>query len=72
LDAAWLRSLLNDRMEFEIRVWRSVNVRFLRAVVHAPLGGRLMAGPALWFEERFPHFFGEKGQYPLVIIRKPR
>lgn len=71
LDAAWLRSLLNGRMEFEIRVWRSVNVRFLRAVVHAPLGGRLWLALLYWFEERFPHFFGEKGQYPLVIIRKP-
>jgi SAM-dependent methyltransferase len=71
LDAAWLRSLLNGRMEFEIRVWRSVNVRFLRAVVHTPLGGRLWLALLYWFEERFPHFFGEKGQYPLVIIRKP-
>jgi SAM-dependent methyltransferase len=72
LDAAWLRSLLKDRMDFEIRVWRSVNVRFLRAVVHAPLGGRLWLGLLYWLEERFPHFFGEKGQYPLVIMRKPR
>jgi SAM-dependent methyltransferase len=72
LDAAWLRSLLKDRMDFEIRVWRSVNVRFLRAVMHAPLGGRLWLGLLFWLEERFPHFFGEKGQYPLVIIRKPR
>jgi SAM-dependent methyltransferase len=71
LDAVWLRSLLKDRMNFEIRVWRSVNVRFLRAVVHAPLGGRLWLRLLFWFEEQFPHFFGEKGQYPLVILRKP-
>jgi cyclopropane fatty-acyl-phospholipid synthase-like methyltransferase len=71
LDAAWLRSLLGERMDFEIRVWRSVSVRFLRAVVHAPLGGRLWLRLLVWFEERYPHFFGEKGQYPLVVIRKP-
>jgi len=23
-----------------------------------------------WCEERFPRFFGEHGQYPLVVIRK--
>jgi hypothetical protein len=23
-------------------------------------------------EERFPRFFGEKGQYPMIVIRKPR
>jgi hypothetical protein len=58
-------------MDFEIRVWRSVSVRFLRALVHGPLGGRLWLRLLYWFEERLPHFFGEKGQYPLVIIRKP-
>jgi SAM-dependent methyltransferase len=71
LDAAWLRSLLKDRMNFEIRVWRSVNVRFLRSVVHAPLGGRLWLRLLFWMEDRYPHYFGEKGQYPLVILRKP-
>jgi SAM-dependent methyltransferase len=71
LDAAWLRSILEGKMPFEIRVWRSVNVRFLRAVVHAPLGGRIMLRWLYRLEERYPHYFGEKGQYPLVIIRKP-
>lgn len=71
LDAAWLRSLLKPRMDFEIRVWRSVNVRFLRALVHRQLGGGLWLRLLYWLEERFPHYFGEKGQYPLVIIRKP-
>jgi len=71
LDAAWLRSLLDGKMNYEIRVWRSVNVRFLRALVHAPLGGHIWLGFLFWLEDRFPHFFGEKGQYPMVIIRKP-
>jgi len=23
-----------------------------------------------WLEERFPRFFGENGQYPLIVIEK--
>ena len=48
----------------------SVNVRFLRAVIHQSLGGRWWLRLLFWLEERFPHYFGEKGQYPLVIVRK--
>jgi hypothetical protein len=68
-DAAWLRQQLQG-MHVEIRCWRSVNVRFLRAVSHPFLGGRMWLRLLFWLEERFPHYFGEKGQYPLVIVRK--
>ncbi len=68
-DAAWLKQQLNG-MDLEIRCWRSVNVRFLRALIHRWLGGRFWLKVLFWLEERFPHYFGEKGQYPLVIIRK--
>lgn len=70
LDAAWLREQL-DTMPYQIYAWRSVSVRFLRALVHAPLGGRLWLRLLFWLEDRFPRFFGEKGQYPLIVIRKP-
>jgi SAM-dependent methyltransferase len=68
-DAAWLRQQLQG-MDVEIRCWRSVNVRFLRAVIHRTLGGGFWLRLLFWLEERFPHYFGEKGQYPLVVIRK--
>lgn len=54
----------------EIRVWRSVSVRFLRSVIHGQLAGRLWLKLLFWLEERFPRYLGEKGQYPLIIIRK--
>jgi SAM-dependent methyltransferase len=68
-DAVWLRQQLSG-MAVEIRCWRSVNVRFLRAVIHNATGGRLWLRLLFWLEDRFPHYFGEKGQYPLVIVRK--
>lgn len=68
-DAASLKQELRE-MQVEIRVWRSVSVRFMRAVIKAPLGGRFWLKLVYWLEERFPKYFGENGQYPLVIIRK--
>ena len=69
-NAAWLKSQLNSKMSYEIRVWRSVNMHFLRALIHPNLGGRFLLRLLFWLEERFPHYFGEKGQYPLVVVRK--
>ncbi len=71
MDAAGLKDQLQGQMPFEIRVWRSVNVHFLRAVIHPILGGRLWLRVIYWLEERFPHHMGENGQYPLVVITKP-
>lgn len=71
LDAGWLRWELAGRVDFQIKVWRSVSVRFLRALVYRPLGGRLWLRLLYWFEERFPRFLGEHGQYPLIVILKP-
>ena len=72
LDADWLRGELGDIMQFDFRVWRSVNVRFLRAFVFRPLAGRLWLRLLYAVEERWPHYFGEQGQYPMVIIDKPQ
>ena len=70
LDAAWLRRELDSQMGLEIWVWRSVSVRFLRAVIHAPLAGRLWLRLLYGLEERYPQYFGENGQYPLIVLSK--
>lgn len=70
LDAAWLKGEIGSQMPIEIRVWRSVSVRFLRAVIHEALAGRFWLKLLFWLEDRFPHYFGERGQYPLIVIRK--
>jgi SAM-dependent methyltransferase len=69
-DAAWLKSTVGSRMPLEILVWRTVNVGFLRTFIHAFLAGRWWLRLLFWLEERYPHFFGENGQYPLIVIRK--
>lgn len=67
---AWLHEQLSGKMDYEILVWRSVTVRFLRTMIHGWLGGKYWLRLLYWFEERAPRWFGEKGQYPLVVIRK--
>lgn len=69
-DAAWLEREIGSMFPLEIRVWRSVSVRFLRTYVQPWLGGRWFLRGLFWLEDRFPNFFGRYGQYPLVVITK--
>jgi SAM-dependent methyltransferase len=69
-DVEWIKNDVGAQMQVEIRVWRTVSVRFLRALIHPKLGGRAWLSLLFWLEERFPHFFGENGKYPLIIISK--
>jgi ubiquinone/menaquinone biosynthesis C-methylase UbiE len=68
--AGQLKKELSEEMNVDILVWRSVSVRFLRAYIHAPFGGRVLLRGLYWLEEHFPRFFGENGQYPLIVLRK--
>jgi len=68
--AKWFHSVMKDQLPYEIRVWRSVPVKFLRSVIQPEWGGRLWLKILYRLEEWFPHYFGEKGQYPLIIIKK--
>lgn len=70
-DAAWLKSSVGAEMPIEIFVWRSVGVNVLRTFVHSGWGGRWLLRLLFWMEERWPRWFGENGQYPLVVISKP-
>lgn len=68
--ADWLKAQLEPLMPFDIFVWRGVSVKHMRTFVHPGFAGRIVLRLLFWFEERFPRFFGEHGQYPLVVMRK--
>jgi len=70
LNAQGLRDLLGANFSISINVWRSVSVRFLRAMIHPFLFGRIWLWILFGLEELFPAFFGEKGQYPLITFTK--
>jgi SAM-dependent methyltransferase len=69
-DVAWIKEVVGGQMSVDILVWRSASVRFLRAVIIPWLGGRYWLRLLFTLEERYPHYFGENGQYPLIVIRK--
>lgn len=69
-DVAWMRSVVGAEMPLQILVWRSVSVKFLRALIHPWLGGRLWLRLLFWLEEHNPGYFGEHGQYPLIVFKQ--
>ena len=66
----WLKNQLDGKVNYEIFVWRSASVRFLRSVIQPWLAGRFWLRILYHNEEKSPKFFGENGQYPLIVIRK--
>lgn len=70
-NAAWLKREVGAHIPLDIRVWRSINVRATRTFIHERWGGQFLLNLVYRFEERFPHFFGEHGAYPLIVLRKP-
>ena len=58
------------RYPIQVVVWRSVHVRFLRALIHPKLAGQFWLKILYWMEEQFPRWFGENGAYPLIVLNK--
>jgi ubiquinone/menaquinone biosynthesis C-methylase UbiE len=72
LDAGWLKRELagfGENVTIEIRCWRSVSVRWLRALIHAPYG-KMALRHLFNLEEKKTAYYGEYGQYPMIIIHK--
>jgi SAM-dependent methyltransferase len=69
-DVLWIKKEVGSFMDTEILVWRSVSVRFLRALIHPTLGGKFWLKLLYSLEEKYPHYFGENGKYPLIVISK--
>jgi SAM-dependent methyltransferase len=69
-NAAWVKQEVGAVMPVEILVWRSVTVRLTRALIHPLLAGRYWLRLLYNLEERDPHYYGENGKYPLIVIRK--
>jgi SAM-dependent methyltransferase len=70
-DYAWVRDQLKSLSGLDVRVWRSVSTKFLRAFIHRKALGRLWLKILFWMEEIAPHIFGRIGQYPMILFGKP-
>lgn len=69
-NAAWLQHEIGAKMPLTVWVWRTFSVNFLRTFIHSKLGGRWLLKLLFWLEERFPHWLGKNGQYPIIVIEK--
>ena len=70
LSPAWMKKEIAPLMPYRILVWRSVSVRFMRALVHRITAGKFFLRVLYNLEEMAPAFFGKHGQYPLIVISK--
>jgi SAM-dependent methyltransferase len=66
----WFDKEIRRLFDFEIVVWRSVNVPFLKLYIHKWLFGKQLLSFIYWLEEKFLHFLGRFGAYPMIIIYK--
>jgi ubiquinone/menaquinone biosynthesis C-methylase UbiE len=71
-DYAWVMHNLKELPGLEVRVWRSVSTKFLRAFVHQKALGSLWLKLLFWLEERAPKFLGRIGQYPMILFQKSK
>lgn len=66
-----LRAELHGSVRYQIYAWRSLSPRFMQWFVRPGMGGTQLLRLVFRLEEMFPRFFGEHGQYPLIVLRKP-
>ena len=71
-DYNWFQREIASSADWDVRVWRSVSVPFLRKYVRAKLLGRRLLSILFRIEDAFPHLFGRFGQYPMLVCKKDR
>ena len=56
--------------DFELVVWRTLSVPFMRTFIHRYLLGKQFLNLIYWLEERYPYIMARLGQYPIFVINK--
>jgi SAM-dependent methyltransferase len=70
-DYEWIKTNLKSLPGLDVRVWRTVSTKFMRAFIHRKAMGKVWLRILYELEELAPRFFGRIGQYPLILFRKP-
>lgn len=55
---------------FQVKVWRTVNVPFMKIYIHKGLFGKQILSWLYKKEEAQPEKFGMKGEYPILLFEK--
>ena len=60
----------NLSFPFRLRVWRTINVPFMKAYIHKALFGKQILNWLYKKEEANPEKYGLKGEYPILLFEK--
>lgn len=60
----------NNLPPYQLYVWRSISVHFMRYYLHSWLFGKQILNWIYKKEEQAPELCGAKGEYPLLVFRK--
>lgn len=60
----------NNLPPYELRVWRSLSVHFMRYYIHSWLFGKRILNWIYSKEEKAPEVCGYKGEYPMLVFEK--
>ena len=55
---------------FQLKVWRSISVPFMKTYIHEGLNGRKLLEKIYKKEEKAPELCGLKGEYPMFVFEK--
>ena len=55
---------------YQLKVWRTVSVPFMRYYIHPWLGGKKILDWLYEKEEKAPEVYGLKGEYPMLVFEK--
>jgi len=68
--AKWLRRELGNSIKVDVFVWRSASTLSLRTFINEKYGGSAILKWLYKMEAKYPKFFGENGQYPIIVFKK--
>jgi ubiquinone/menaquinone biosynthesis C-methylase UbiE/uncharacterized protein YbaR (Trm112 family) len=60
----------NKLPPYQLKVWRSLSVHFMRYYIHPWLGGKQILNWIFKKEEQHPEMCGKRGEYPLLVFEK--
>ena len=60
----------NLPFSFKLKVWRTVNVPFMKAYIHKGLFGKQILNWLYEQEDKHPEKYGLKGEYPILLFEK--
>ena len=69
---SWLKKELGGDVKYAIYSWRSLSPRSMRWFIRPKFGGEALLRVIFALEDRYPRFFGENGQYPMIVITKDK